>query len=122
MNAIFIFFKNGWAGFLNWFGTSAAVVVSNAKSIIDELSPVFEKDLLADGSALLTGITTAITTGGDPIAGIVAGAESLLPVLASQGVSLSQEAAVTLSAMVSAKISAAQAAVNGTAASVTAAS
>lgn len=117
MNAIFTYFKNGWADFLNWFGKIEAVVVSNAKSIIDELAPVFEKDLLADGSALLTGVTTAIVAGGNPVAGIVAGAEALLPVLTQQGISLSQQAAVTLSAMISAKLAAASAATaNSTAA------
>ena len=111
MNAIFTFFKAGWADFLNWFGKAEAVVVSNAKTIIDELAPIFEKDLLADGSALLTGVTAAITSGGNPVAGIVAGAEALLPVLTSQGISLSQQAAVTLSAMISAKLAAASGAV-----------
>lgn len=121
MNKIFTFFKNGWADFLNWFGKGCAVVVSNAKSIIEELAPIFEKDLLADGSQLLVATTTAITAAADPVAGIVAGAEALLPILVTQGISLSKEAAVTLSAMVSAKIAAATAAVNTGSASGTAA-
>lgn len=96
------FFTNGWADFLNWFGAAEATVVAEGKVIIDELVPVIKADLLTDGSELLTTTTAAIASG-TGVAGIAAGATALIPVLAKQGIQLSEAGATVLAAFIASK-------------------
>jgi hypothetical protein len=106
-NGFTTYFDGLWAHFLDWFGSEEAMVVSEGKTIIDELVPVFKADLLSDGSALLESVAAALATGGT--GGIVTAAEGLIPQLAVQGIALSREAATVAVSFISAKINSATA-------------
>jgi hypothetical protein len=104
-NGIVTFFEGKYAEFINWLGSAEAAVIAEGKTIIDELVPVIKQDLLADGTAAFTAVTTALASG-TGIGALVTAAEALLPVLASQGITLSKEAATVLVAFLSTKLEA----------------
>lgn len=103
------YFKGLWTKFLDWFGAAEAAVVAEGKTIIDELVPVVEKDLLADGSKGAIAVGEALATGASPLAAITAVAPVIIADALSQGLQLSEQAAATAGAFLVAKAQAATA-------------
>lgn len=105
--------SDGWNNFLAWFGPKEAAVVAEAKVIIDDLKPLVEKELFAEGGKLLGMAAAGVVAQTDPLV--------LIPQLATEawqaakviGIDISKSASTTAGAILVEKAKALQAQADG---------
>jgi hypothetical protein len=101
--------SQGWHKFMNWFGAKEAAVVQEAKTIIDDLAPLAEKELFAEGGALLAAAGTGLIAGTDPLVLIPQLATATWQAAKAIGLDLTKAASTTAGAILIEKAKALQA-------------
>ena len=97
------FFSNNWHNFLNWFTAEEAEVVSDAKTIIDQLVPVVKADILSDAGTAIATVGAALLAGTDPLIAIQDAAVVVWKEAALQGINISKAASTAAGAILVAK-------------------